>query len=372
MKILMTADTIGGVWTYALQLAKSLADYDAQIELATLGAPLSASQHRSAAALTNLTVHESSFRLEWMDDPWDDVRATGDWLRTLADRLSPDLVHLNDYSQGAMEWEVPVLMVAHSCVPSWYEAVRGAPAGSEWDRYRAHVSGGLAGADLVVAPTAAMLDSLRRLYGPFRNSTVIYNGRDNPVARSEIKKDYILTAGRLWDDAKNIGALDRAARDVPWPICVAGATTHPNGGEVEFANLRRLGRLEPDAMDQWFCSASIYVHPARYEPFGLAPLEAAQRGCALVLADIPSLHELWQDAALYARPDCPAELAAALNRLVDDPRLRREYAKRAGARAARFSARRMGREYHSAYRGLLEASTPVIDRHPRLAASRSR
>ena len=34
--------------------------------------------------------------------------------------------------------------------------------------------------------------------------------------------------------------------------------------------------------------AAIFFSPALYEPFGLGVLEAAARGCALVLADIPS------------------------------------------------------------------------------------
>jgi glycogen synthase len=53
----------------------------------------------------------------------------------------------------------------------------------------------------------------------------------------------------------------------------------------------------------WYARASIYALPARYEPFGLSALEAALSGCALILGDIPSLREVWLEAAPYVSPD---------------------------------------------------------------------
>jgi glycosyltransferase involved in cell wall biosynthesis len=87
--------------------------------------------------------------------------------------------------------------------------------------------------------------------------------------------------------------------------------------------------------------ATIFAHPARYEPFGLAPLEAALRGCALVLGDIESLREVWGDAAVYVDPEDDDALAAALDAFALDDELRRDFAARAGRRAATFSSERM-------------------------------
>jgi len=85
------------------------------------------------------------------------------------------------------------------------------------------------------------------------------------------------------------------------------------------------------------CSrASIFASPARYEPFGLAALEAAQAGCALVLGDIPSLREVWGDAALFVPPDDDEALLAAL-RTASRPRELHVLASRARARAARYA-----------------------------------
>src|SRR5215207_31233 len=77
-RILMTADTVGGVWTYALELARSLAPHGVEIELASMGSRLSGEQRTEARSIPNLTVYESSFKLEWMEDPWRDVRAAGE------------------------------------------------------------------------------------------------------------------------------------------------------------------------------------------------------------------------------------------------------------------------------------------------------
>ena len=49
MKILMTADAVGGVWTYALDLAVGLAPRGVEVVLAVLG-PAPSPRQRAAAA----------------------------------------------------------------------------------------------------------------------------------------------------------------------------------------------------------------------------------------------------------------------------------------------------------------------------------
>src|SRR5437016_556960 len=100
-RILMTADGVGGVWTYALDLCRSLGPRGIEVGLATMGQPLAAAQQREAKALPNVRVFESAFRLEWMEEPWEDVKMAGAWLLRIRDRFQPDLVHLNGYVHGA-------------------------------------------------------------------------------------------------------------------------------------------------------------------------------------------------------------------------------------------------------------------------------
>ena len=334
MKLLMTADPIGGVWTYALELANALAPRGVTTTLATMGAPLSAEQRAEAARAARVALRESSFALEWMPDPWSDVGRAGEWLLELADEVEPDVVHLNGYAHAALPWRAPVVVGAHSDVLSWWEAVRRAPAPDEWRTYRAAVERGLRAADVVVAPTAAMLRALERHYAFHSPRLAIPNGL--PRVAAQPKRPYVVAVGRFWDDAKNGTALRRVEGRISWPIRYAGGDTW-------------LGR---DAVEELVARAAVFAAPARYEPFGLSAVAAGSARCALVLGDLESLREVWDDAAVYVDPDDDDALARALERLIHDDALRASYGARAAERAARYTPDRMADAYASLYRSL--------------------
>ncbi len=93
-----------------------------------------------------------------------------------------------------------------------------------------------------------MLSLLEGLYGPFSDTEVILNGRALPGMRWQTKDELIVTAGRLWDEAKNIAALAAVANRIPWPIYVAGEERHPDGGVAHLDGLKFLGRLNVDEL----------------------------------------------------------------------------------------------------------------------------
>jgi glycosyltransferase involved in cell wall biosynthesis len=352
--VLMTADAVGGVWTFALDLARTLAWQDIHVTLAVTGPPPNRAQRDEAAAIPTLTLHTHPARLEWMVDPWQDVAEAGEWLTDLSRRCRPDIIHLNGYAQAALDWDAPVLVTGHSCVLSWWRAVHGELPPAEWDRYAERVNAGLQAADLVTAPTGAMLAELGRYYGPLRRTRVIPNGRTlQPPAAGSAKEPFILTAGRLWDEAKNVAALCDVAEYLAWPVRVAGDTRAPGSGDaVACEGVEYLGRLSSPALASCMERASIYALPARYEPFGLSVLEAARAGCALVLGDIDSLREVWGDAALYAPPNDRHALAARLEALIGNASYRETMAARARRRALAFTAERMADGYLDAYAAL--------------------
>jgi glycogen synthase len=351
-KILMTADPIGGVWSYVLELAHGLAAHGIEVALATMGQPLSTQQRREVADEENVTLYESSFRLEWMDDPWEDIAQSGEWLLSLQEELSPDLVHLNGYVHAVLPWRCPSLVVAHSCMLSWWEAVRREDVPLGFEPYRNCVAKGLAAAGMVVAPTAAMLECVQKLYMPLSNTRVIHNARSRIRFSPGRKKEFILAVGRLWDDAKNIGALARTAYELPWPVYVAGEQRHPTGGTASFEGVNRLGFLAPETLAPWYSAASVYALPARYEPFGLTVLEAALSGCALVLGDIPTLRELWDGAALFVPPDDDDTLQDELRALCADRPRRAALGEKALTRSRSFNPANMTAGYLAAYRDL--------------------
>jgi glycosyltransferase involved in cell wall biosynthesis len=344
----MTADAVGGVWTYALGLSRALSRTGTRVTLAALGPPPSSDQRAEALRIPQLELMQYEGRLEWMKDPWDSVRAAGEWLQSNAEKLQPDVIHLNDYSHGALTWPAPSVVVAHSCVVSWWTAVYGSDPPAEWGHYRRSVRSGLLGADATVAVSRAMAQAVARHYA-VSAPAVVWNGRSAPECQPVRKEEFVLTSGRVWDEAKNISALCAAADRIAWPVWLAGETRCPDGGEADVAGLKTLGRLPAEQLMTWFGRASVYALPALYEPFGLSVLEAALSGCALVLGDIPSLREIWRDGAVFVDGRDPAAIAEGINRIIADRDLRMHLARRARSRALSLTPERMLTGYRGVY-----------------------
>jgi glycogen synthase len=342
MKVLMTADTVGGVWTYALQLARAASDIE--FIIATMGRLPSESQRIAAGALPNVTLVSSEWKLEWMDDAWDDLVRAGMWLLDLESEHSPDFIHLNGYAHGVLPFTRPKLIVAHSCVLSWWGAVKNEPLPRAWKRYHDAVERGLAAADLLVAPSAWMLGALQHYYRFATPSKLIHNGRSPlPPVQKRRQRNSIFAAGRIWDEAKNLSAVVDAAPKLDRPIRIAG-----DGGS-NFTNVEHLGILDEEAMAEAYADAGIYLFPALYEPFGLSVLEAALSGCSLILGDIASLREIWGDAAIYVPPRDAVAIVEVTNALIASDDRRRALAAAAAERARQFTAERMAAQYRQVY-----------------------
>jgi glycosyltransferase involved in cell wall biosynthesis len=341
-RVLMTADTLGGVFTYAVTLAHELVNRGVSVHLATMGGELRPEQR--ARIGSDVVLHESTYALEWMDDPWSDVELAGRWLLALERDVRPDVVQINGYAHGALPFLARRVVVAHSCVLSWWEAVHREPAPERYRRYRDEVSRGLGLADDVVAISAAMRDALSKHYELERPVSIVHNGIA-PASSSTSKEPFVLSCGRLWDRAKNVESLARIAPRLSWPVKVAG------WGADEPSGLIGLGWLGHEALGRVMDRAAIFALPARYEPFGLSAIEAALRGCAVVVGDIESQREVWGDAALFVAPDDHDGLHAAIERLASDAMLRAELATRARNRALRYSASRMTAAMLDIYEG---------------------
>ena len=339
MKVLMTADTVGGVWTYAMELTRALPDVE--FTLATMGRRASAGQRGEVPP--NVDLVESEYKLEWQDDPWDDVDESGRWLLDLERKTNPAIVHLNGFSHGALAFEAPKLVVGHSCVLSWWRAVKDEDAPPEWNTYRERVARGLDGANLVAAPSAQMLAALDEHYHFKATRRLIYNGRRFTPATGHHHRAFVFAAGRLWDEAKNLRAVVDAAPSIEWPVRLAG------DGGASFPNVTHLGWLEPSDLARAYGESAIYLFPALYEPFGLSVLEAALSGCALILGDIPSLREIWRDAAVFVPPRDPRTIARVTNEVIANDPLRHELGQRARERAGDYTAERMAAAYRQTY-----------------------
>jgi glycosyltransferase involved in cell wall biosynthesis len=313
---MVTTDTVGGVWRYAIELAAGLAHLGGEVTLVAMGPSASPAQRAEAQAVPSLTFIDTGLPLDWTADNEDALDGAVARLREIAGGAGVRSAHLHAPALvGSTPWPVPVVAVAHSCVATWWRAVRGdgrLPPDLAW---RVEATGrGLRHADAKVAPSRAFAAAIEAEYG-IRDVRVIHNGR-RPLPNARPAERAVLAAGRLWDEGKGIAALDRAAAVLSAPVRAAGRVEGP-GGTARFANLDLLGELDEDGMAAARGRATVFAAPARYEPFGLAVLEAAQAGQALVLSDIPTFRELWDGAALFAPGD--DALAETIERALDDP-----------------------------------------------------
>jgi glycosyltransferase involved in cell wall biosynthesis len=364
MHVLVTADTVGGVWTYTRELVSGLAKRGIRVTLVSFGGIPSRLQTAWLETLPDVTYFPTGFRLEWMQDAASDLSDSTEYLRGIIRECNPDLLHLSQYCYGSMEVALPKVIVAHSDVMSWSLAVRGVQPDHLWARwYREIVQQGLAGASLLVAPSQGMLRCIESCYGGQPRSRVIYNGRSPALFNPFVSKhNYAASVGRLWDEGKQSHLLMQLSTS-PVPIFLAGAAAIA-GDSAEENTARQTGssrevqckgELSEGEIRELLSRAAIYIATSKYEPFGLAPLEAALSRCALVANDIPNLREIWGDAACYFRSSHPESLREALALLHGNRELRLTYANRAYDRARQcYTADRMVEEYVQAYSALLE------------------
>ena len=270
-------------------------------------------QEQEAAKLSNVLLYKSDYKLEWMQDPWEDVEKARKWINCIYHTVLPDLVHLNNYAQVCGDWECPTISVFHSCVSTWWQAVKGTAVPSHWQQYVETVKSSLQCSDLVVSPSKAILEKAQATHGFTTESKVIYNGRD-----------------------------------LSFP---------ERGKTLEIENVHFLGSLSETEVREWIHRASIFVSPTKYEPFGLAILEAAEAGCALALSNIETLQEIWGDSALFFNPQDREEAKAKIMELIENETQRETYSEKALLRSELYSTEKMGDAYFEMYKESIQKKT---------------
>lgn len=345
MRVLMTTDTVGGVWTFAQELASGLLTRDCCVLLSSFGRMPSAAQRKQCDELARrygrrFRYVPSEVPLEWMEHNAEAFALGSAVLESEAEFFAPDLIHSNQFCYGALELDVPRVVTAHSDVLSWAKACRPERlADSEWLRnYVAQVQAGLTGADAVAAPTQWMLNALEENFELPDLRAVIPNGRSIAPSFNRPRELRAVTAGRLWDGAKGISML--AEVKSPVPISIAGESRFDGAeGAPNVGRAQLVGQLSPLEMMEMFRDSTIYLCPSIYEPFGLSALEAARCGCAVVARGIPSLREVWGDAARYF--DSAEALTGILEELAADAEALQDLRRRSFERSLFFSRDRM-------------------------------
>jgi glycosyltransferase involved in cell wall biosynthesis len=333
MRLLMTADTVGGIWTYALELAAALTPLGCETVLAILGPAPNAAQRVQAARVPGLRLIETGLQLDWLAAGPVEVREAARAIALLAVRPP-----------------APVVAAVHSCVATWWRAAGEGPLPESFEWQTALVRSGLARADAVVCPSSAFAAAVADTYQLRTPPLVVYNGRSAVPAKAGALHDFAFTAGRLWDPGKNVATLDRAASRLGILVKAAGALTGPNGNHITLEHIHATGMLDEAALANCYSARPVFVSTALYEPFGLAVLEAALAGCPLVLSDIPTFRELWGGVALFVPPNDALGFADVIEELIGDTSVRLARGEAARQHAARFTPERAAEAWAAIYR----------------------
>ncbi|MFO0956203.1 MAG: glycosyltransferase [Isosphaeraceae bacterium] len=145
-------------------------------------------------------------------------------------------------------------------------------------------------------------------------------------------RDRVLFVGRI-EPRKNLLGLIRAVRPTGLPLEVVGAV--PPGREDYAGRCRREGQgftlwsgacsHDDPSLEGAYARARVLALPSWFETPGLAALEAAMAGCAVVLTPFGSTREVFGERVEFARPGRPAEIRRAVQRAWSrgpDPALR--------------------------------------------------
>jgi glycogen(starch) synthase len=364
MHVLITSDTLNGIWTYTRELVSGLIGRGLRVTLVSFGEIPMPEQTAWMERLQGLEYHPTAFRLDWMQEGQQDFQDASAYLCSLVKDTKPDLFHSNHLCYGALPVSVPRVVVAHGDLITWWQSVHGRePKDSSWLRwYRLTIAQGLTEAAAVVAPSEWMLNTVRSTYSGCGREVVIHNGR-NPILFNPYvsKDDSVLAVGRLIDPAKQINLLTEQIH--PVPLCIVGSeNSEPQSAVGLRADVRFNDGQEGVALKgpqsemqlrMLYSKAAMYAGTARYEPSGMSILEAALSRCALILNDIPSLREIWGNAAVYFRTNDADSLAEAVRILSRDVQMRRNFANRAFQRAREcYNAHRMTDGYIQLYRSV--------------------
>ncbi len=147
-----------------------------------------------------------------------------------------------------------------------------------------------------------------------------------------LPKKYLLTVGTI-EERKNLLVLIKALlhTKISMPLVVVGKPTpylnqvkqfiYTNSLSSRVFFLHQVGFDELPALYQM---ATAFIYPSRYEGFGIPVLEALNSGTPVIAAKGSCLEEAGGPDSIYIDPDDEQALAAAINHIWSNPKLRQQ------------------------------------------------
>lgn len=214
----------------------------------------------------------------------------------------------------------------------------------------------LAQCEKVLVPSQAVADDLCRLYGANPERLAVIPHGPLPLflpskKPAPFKEPTFFYLGRL-ESKKNLAVLGQALSIVQKKYSNARwvLAGRPGYGWEQFgpelsshAGVELPGFLSEAEVARHFLGATAFVFPSLEEGFGFPLLQAFEAGCPVLCSDIPVLHEVADEAAIYVKPDDAKGFASAMLRLIEEPELASVLTLKGKARLKDFSWKQAGR-----------------------------
>ena len=113
------------------------------------------------------------------------------------------------------------------------------------------------------------------------------------------------------------------------------------------------GYLESKDLKLLFDNAKAYVFPSLSEGFGIPGLNAMAANIPVVCSDIPTLKEIYQDAALYFDPESPNDIAGKIKKVLEDQKTKAVLAKKGIELVEKYSWQKMAKQTLHVYESAL-------------------
>ena len=102
-----------------------------------------------------------------------------------------------------------------------------------------------------------------------------------------------------------------------------------------------------------YANAIASVYMSHFEGFGIPILESMCCDTPVVTSNVSSMPEAGGDAALYASPDNPDEVAQQLMRIIEDPNLRADLVAKGRVQREKFSQKKVIADLYNLYTTLV-------------------
>ncbi len=161
-----------------------------------------------------------------------------------------------------------------------------------------------------------------------------------PSARSEFP--FILFVGSP-KPHKNLKGLVAAFKMLKTEVnlVIIGKKKGVNGLEnlekLQGERIQLLHDIPDHRLPHFYRTAELMAFPSFYEGFGLPPLEAMSCGCPVIVSNAGALPEVCGDAAVYVDPHSEAQMASAIDELLQNQDKRRALSIKGLEQSKRFS-----------------------------------